>query len=324
MSDSRDAQSAIDAAEQAAAAGDYESAEALLREAARMQEAGFGPLHPGLANTLNNLGIVCEIMQKPADAETFYRKACAIAAATLAPDDPLATTCRQNLKDFCEARGLAIESPAAPWRPAAEGEARRFAYSSPFRIIALSLGGLVAVMLMATASWLGSREPPPRGTTPAPAPSTPVIQPGEPIALAPKNLVANHRAPASAAKGLPKAPSAPAPTLTAARLCKNLSTRASHSPADDWRCEPASRTVDSGALFFYTRLKSPRDTTVEHRWYRGDRLYQAVDLRIRANQTSGYRTYSRYTVGGESAGEWTVQLRTRDGALLHEERFVVR
>ena len=33
----------------------------LLRQAARLQEASLGPRHPDLANTLNNLGIVCEI-----------------------------------------------------------------------------------------------------------------------------------------------------------------------------------------------------------------------------------------------------------------------
>jgi hypothetical protein len=73
---------------------------------------------------------------------------------------------------------------------------------------------------------------------------------------------------------------------------------------------------------FYTRLKSPADTTVQHRWYRGDRLYQAVDLPIRANTSTGYRTYSRNTVDG--SGDWRVEVRTTDGVLLHEERFVVR
>jgi len=72
---------------------------------------------------------------------------------------------------------------------------------------------------------------------------------------------------------------------------------------------------------FYTRLKSPRDTKVQHRWYQGDRLRQNVELTIRANPGSGYRTYSRGTV---TTGEWRVELRSQDGALLHEERFTVR
>ena len=75
MPETREPRSVIDAAEQAAAAGDYASAEQLLREAALLQEASLGPLHPDLANTLNNLGVVCEITEKPVDAEHFFRRA---------------------------------------------------------------------------------------------------------------------------------------------------------------------------------------------------------------------------------------------------------
>ena len=88
---------------------------------------------------------------------------------------------------------------------------------------------------------------------------------------------------------------------------------------------PPSLPVGPGALLFYTLLKSRlTDTTVQHRWYRGDRLRQVVELPIRANMTGGYRTYSRNTVNSQGAGEWRVELRTMDGGLLHEERFVVR
>ena len=58
MSDTREFHSVVHAAEQAAAAGDYKSAEELLHAAALLQEASLGPLHPDLANTLNNLGVV--------------------------------------------------------------------------------------------------------------------------------------------------------------------------------------------------------------------------------------------------------------------------
>ncbi len=48
MADTREPRSVIEPAEQAAAAGDYASAERLLREAADLQEASLGPLHPDL------------------------------------------------------------------------------------------------------------------------------------------------------------------------------------------------------------------------------------------------------------------------------------
>src|SRR4030095_6509089 len=50
----------LDAAEQAASVQDFASAERFLRQAATLQEAQLGATHPDLANTLNNLGIVCE------------------------------------------------------------------------------------------------------------------------------------------------------------------------------------------------------------------------------------------------------------------------
>jgi hypothetical protein len=77
-------------------------------------------------------------------------------------------------------------------------------------------------------------------------------------------------------------------------------------------------------MFFYTQLKSATATTIEHRWYQGDRLRRAVRLRVEANLDAGYRTYSRNTISSESAGDWRVELRSADGTVLHEERFTVR
>jgi hypothetical protein len=76
-------------------------------------------------------------------------------------------------------------------------------------------------------------------------------------------------------------------------------------------------------MYFYTRIASPRDTVVEHRWYRDDRLHQQVELRIRANP-AGFRTYSRSTIGPDRVGTWKVELRSEDGDVLHEETFTVQ
>jgi hypothetical protein len=114
MPEQRGARSIIESAEQAAAAGDYASAEDLLREAAGLQEQTLGPNHPDLANTLNNLGVVCEIADNPIDAEHYFRRAYTIATATLAPDHPFVATSRKNLHDFCAARGRPAELPPSP------------------------------------------------------------------------------------------------------------------------------------------------------------------------------------------------------------------
>jgi hypothetical protein len=113
MWEAREPQSIIQAAEKAAAAGSFTSAEKLLREAARLQEASLGPRHPDLANTLNNLGIVCEMTCKYDDAEQYFRRAVSIARTSLPPEHPFVATSQNNLRDFCETRGKTVEPPAA-------------------------------------------------------------------------------------------------------------------------------------------------------------------------------------------------------------------
>ena len=95
----------LEAAERAVSLDDFVSAEQHLRQAAALQERQIGAGHPDLANTLNNLGIVCEHVGKPAEAEQCYRKAYGIASTALPADHPLVQTSGQNLKDFCEAVG---------------------------------------------------------------------------------------------------------------------------------------------------------------------------------------------------------------------------
>ena len=103
------------------------------------------------------------------------------------------------------------------------------------------------------------------------------------------------------------------PIVVTAQLCTALA---------NWRCETADGEVPPGPMFFFTQVKSDTGTTIEHRWYQGDRLRRAVPLRIQANPGAGYRTYSRTTVS--DAGDWRVELRSADGTVLHEERFTVR
>src|SRR5206468_5720850 len=93
----------------------------------------------------------------PADAEHCFRRACAIATAALKPDHPFVATSRQNLRDFCEARGKRIddESPShAKSQPAQPLLTRRF-------IRPLAIGGLgpalmLIVILIVIRPWLNS------------------------------------------------------------------------------------------------------------------------------------------------------------------------
>ncbi|MEZ5420995.1 MAG: tetratricopeptide repeat protein [Vicinamibacterales bacterium] len=99
----------LNEAEQAVRDGDYGRADRHLREALRLQEDTLGPTHVQLASTLNNLAVVAETLGNLRDAEQFFRRAYAIASESLPAADPLVTTSFQNLKDFCDARGLPLE-----------------------------------------------------------------------------------------------------------------------------------------------------------------------------------------------------------------------
>jgi Protein of unknown function (DUF2914)/Tetratricopeptide repeat len=348
MPEPHEARSIIESAEQAAAAGDYSSAEELLREAAALQEQTLGPHHPDLVNTLNNLGVVCEMADNPIDAEHYFRRAYTIAAATLAPDHPFVVTSSKNLHDFCAARGRPAElRPSAPevaaWLDAPAPRAAPPREPSPsakkqdvtpilrkrspraLALGALSGVALLIVILMMAGHWGSGAEeiksPPataiaPAGETPAPRPTPP---PAEPIARPQPTAKPAQptRSEADAVNARPATPirAAAMPTVVTAQLCTTLRA---------WRCEAADSQVPPGPMFFYTQVKSVTPTTIEHRWYQGDRLRQAVQLRIQPNPGAGYRTYSRNTISSERVGDWRVELRSADGTVLHEERFTVR
>jgi hypothetical protein len=380
----REPQSIIQAAERAAAAGSFGSAEKLLREAARLQEASLGPRHPDLANTLNNLGIVCEMTRKFDDAEQYFRRAVSIARTSLPPEHPFVTTSHNNLRDFCEARGKTVEPPApvpppepppeaippvveaessapeviprveeeTPPVPEAESAAPEVSPEEPaapeasdagpeakpaaaqtatdpaledpvltskkfFYRVALGALGPIAMLMVVLAIGLPRLGAPelavPSRAVAADAP--PTTAPTQPIAPTQPAAPTQQARPTTPAVESPAAIDTARPIVIRAGLCGEL---------DAWSCDPADRPVPPGPLFFYTQIKSTSATTIQHRWYQDNRLRQSVDLRIEANQTAGYRTFSRYLMQIDSGGNWRVEVRSQDGVLLDEERFEVR
>jgi hypothetical protein len=391
MSELARVQDMLAGAERAASAGNLASADALLRSVARIQEAELGPLHPDLANTLNNLAIVAENTGRPGEAETFYRRAVAITSASLPAEHPMVAASRQNLEEFCRSHGIPIEEapvaapPAPPAEPGPDLSSRRdpadeakrrargrradaghvtkpaprpaearvappaaadtrvpsrpppptasrplpFALGKASRPLAIAIGLvlLVTAGLLVTRPW-SARDP---STAPAAEPmETPTAEPASvpppaPVsAPPPAPLPVEQAQPPTAAQpdaarevvaDEPAEPSSGAITLATVELCRTLSTRG------EWRCDAAGNTVAPGPLVFYTRVRTPRNTAVVHRWYRGDELRETRRLTIRTNPDPGYRTYSRHTV---DEGDWRVEARTAEGDLLHERRFAVR
>ncbi len=346
MSEDRNARQLLDQAERAASAGDLASADELLRSAARIQEEELGPLHPDLANTLNNLAIVAESTGRESEAETLYRRAAAIAAAALPPDHPMVAASRQNLEDFCRARGLSSEAPAviAPTQtlpppsaaPPPDLGSRATIPTQPLQPVAAPGGArhslawvatgavvLVAAVLLLLRPW-SSQD----ASAPAPTHESVNEQPTEaappPIAAPSARPAPIERAgpPKTAHRGDHPNVAADKPratggiTVATAQLCGAFSTS-----GRSWRCDPVGQSIAPGPMIFYTRVRSPRNTTVVHRWYRGSALRQSVMLKIQANATEGFRTYSRQTVND---GDWRLEVRSADGDLLHQQRFTVR
>jgi hypothetical protein len=195
MPDVREFQPVVESAERAAAAGDFAGAEALLREAAELQESSLGPQHPDLASTYNNLAVACEMADKPADAEQFYRRAYAIAASALGPEHALVITSRDNLREFCKARGLSFEAPETGAIPSAS----------------LPSDAVPIAALPGTAAPVVSGPPPPDLTTLHTEAAAPPAESGPaPARVARPTAPARPSAPAPRAAGVgAAAPTAP-------------------------------------------------------------------------------------------------------------------
>ena len=92
-------------AERATSAGDHAAAERALRRVLRLQEAGLGLSYPDVANTLNELAVVCDRLGRPDEAEFLYRRALGIARRTLEPDHPYIVTSLELLSNLYRAQG---------------------------------------------------------------------------------------------------------------------------------------------------------------------------------------------------------------------------
>lgn len=337
MPDSAQVRSAVDAAEQAATAGDFNAAARHLHDALVLQERELGPAHPDVASTLNNLGVVCERIGDYAEAERCYRRACEIVTAAFPADHPFVETSRHNLEAFCEARALSVNvppkvrpeppPPPVPMMPPPALAPRPTPPALEQKPVRLTLVPVIAaaVVVIASVLWFNRGRGDDISTSPSAVLATKTSAPTATPAPTPTPTPPE---PAATRKPAPPAV-APPPARTAARdgspavvveaqLCRALTRGA------EWTCARASEPASPGHMYFYTRVATARDTTVVHRWYRNDRVQLTRELPIAANPGAGYRTYSHLVLDAGSAGQWRVELLTADGRVLREEKFVVR
>ena len=345
MTDVLDPAPIIEAAQQAAAAGDYSEAERLLREAAAIQELSLGSLSPDLASTLNNLAFVCERTNKFDEAERGYRRAHAIAVASLGPGHPFITTSLKNLVDFCAAHEIPLWKPPAAVSddetssPEPEAEAPLEpvlpVYTPgrtwPPRTIAVATLGVAVVVAVAFAlqrsGTTDTSDPLPQAQNRSSANDSPATSVTTPALIGQHQPTVTPERRADPTPAPVERPNPPEASITSAsvsvlnaQLCSALEKRG----APDWQCAPVNSDPQPGTYIFYTRLQTNADATVEHRWYRGERVHQVSRLRVAASPGRGYRTFSSNTVSPERAGDWKVELRGADGTVLWEEHFVIR
>ena len=335
----------IAAAQQAVAAGDYSEAERLLREAAAIQELSLGSVHPDLASTLNNLALVCERTNKFDEAERGYRRAHAIAVASLGPGHPFVTTSLKNLVDFCAAHGIPFWKPPADVSdnetssPEPEAEASpeptppvdEPRTTWPPRTIAVATLGVAVVVAVGLAvqkrGITGTSDPLPQAQNrPASTNDSPPTSVTTPALINKPQPTVTLEGRARTTPAAVEPPSAPETSITPASvsvLNAQLCSALEKSGSPDWQCAPMKGDPQPATYILYTRLLANADTTVEHRWYRGGNLQQVRRLRVTASPGRGYRTFSSNTISPERAGDWKVELRGAEGAVLWEAHFTI-
>jgi hypothetical protein len=99
--------------------------------------------------------------------------------------------------------------------------------------------------------------------------------------------------------------------------------------------EVSALPIQGGELFCFTRVVgADRPSVVYHLWYRGERLVSRVELPV---NSPSWRTWSMRRFGDaqdtasgavadgdEGPGDWRVEIRGADGALLETLRFVLK
>lgn len=99
------------------------------------------------------------------------------------------------------------------------------------------------------------------------------------------------------------------------KTCKTLSNR---------ECQDAAESFESadGVIYAWTRVTGPKDGgEIHHVWFKGDEQVGDVALKVGG---SPWRTYSKKTLGDKAAGDWRVEVRDSNGAVLETLKFTVK
>ena len=86
-------------------AGKYADAVLLAQSALELAEKQFGPEHPNVARSLNNLAVLYNAQGLYGEAEPLHKRALAIVEKTLGPEHPYVATSLNSLAGTYQAQG---------------------------------------------------------------------------------------------------------------------------------------------------------------------------------------------------------------------------
>jgi len=119
--------------------GNYGQATTLATQALRFAEISFGPDHPAVALSLNNLAALYRDQGQYAQAEPLYKRSLAIVEKALGPDHPYVATSLNNLAALYQSEGRYAQAEPLYKRSLAIWEK---AFGSDHPAVAASLGNL--------------------------------------------------------------------------------------------------------------------------------------------------------------------------------------
>ncbi len=122
---------------------EWARSEPLYRRALAIDEASYGPEHPGVAIDVNNLAQLLERTNRLAEAEPLYRRALAIFEGSYGSEHPNVATVLNNLAQLLRAANQPVEAEPLYRRALAIDEA---SYGPEHTNVAIRLNNLAALL----------------------------------------------------------------------------------------------------------------------------------------------------------------------------------
>jgi len=100
-----------------------------------------------------------------------------------------------------------------------------------------------------------------------------------------------------------------------AKTCKSVANRECGDAADSF-------AAADGTVYAWTKVTGPAGGgEIHHVWFKGDEQMGDVTLKIGG---SPWRTFSKKSLGDKAAGDWRVEVRDSNGAVLETLKFAVK